>query len=254
VLRLRTLDLMLIERQLRIKIAQLPQLFLDAPVLLDLGALDGGGVGLAFPELVAALRSCKLVPVAVANIGDGLRDRAAAVGLGVLQPTPARGRGDGRAIDGSGSTSGVDVIAPSDETTAPSAQAPRPTAAGAGTTAAPALTRAPAPHPGPLVVKQPVRSGQVIYAQNADLVVLAPVNPGAQVIADGHIHVYAPLRGRAIAGVQGLLGARIFCQRLEAELVAISGAYLTADDIPADVRGHAAQVYFDDGECRIIPL
>ncbi|HEY2900710.1 MAG TPA: septum site-determining protein MinC, partial [Polyangia bacterium] len=110
------------------------------------------------------------------------------------------------------------------------------------------------PHPGPLVVKQPVRSGQVIYAQNADLVVLAPVNPGAQVIADGHIHVYAPLRGRAIAGVQGLLGARIFCQRLEAELVAISGAYLTADDIPADVRGHAAQVYFDDGECRIIPL
>ena len=85
-----------------------------------------------------------------------------------------------------------------------------------------------------MVVTQPVRSGQVVYAQNADLVVLAPVNPGAQVIADGHIHIYAPLRGRAVAGAPGLLGARIFCQKLEAELVAISGAYLTADDIPAE--------------------
>ncbi|HEY2900549.1 MAG TPA: hypothetical protein VGL59_08235, partial [Polyangia bacterium] len=138
VLRLRTLDLTLIERQLRIKIAQLPQLFLDAPVLLDLGALDGGGAGLAFPALVAALRSCKLVPVAVANIADGLRDRAAAVGLGVLQPTPARVRGDGRAIDGSGSTSGVDVIAPPDDSAASNTQTPRPTATAAAATAAPA--------------------------------------------------------------------------------------------------------------------
>ena len=254
VLRLRTLDLTLIERQLRIKIAQLPQLFLDAPVLLDLGALDGGGAGLAFPELVSALRSCKLVPVAVANIADEVRGIAVALGMGVLQPTPARVRGDGHGatIEGAGSTSGVDAVnAPDDATVA---QTPRtaPATAPASPGAAPA--RAPAPHAGPMVIKQPVRSGQVIYAQNADLVVLAPVNAGAQVIADGHIHVYAPLRGRAIAGVQGLLGARIFCQRLEAELVAISGAYLTADDIPPEVRGHAAQVYFDDGECRIIPL
>ncbi|HXI57050.1 MAG TPA: septum site-determining protein MinC [Polyangia bacterium] len=259
VLRLRTLDLTLIERQLRIKIAQLPQLFLDAPVMLDLGALEGGGAGLAFLELVRMLRLCKLVPVAVANIADDLRDKAAAVGLGVLQPTPARVRGDGRSGDApgasgasgaSGSTSAVEVMAPGDE---PAAQRTGATAASASATPAPGA-RSTAAHAGPLVIKQPVRSGQVIYAQNADLVVLAPVNPGAQVIADGHIHVYAPLRGRAIAGVQGLLGARIFCQRLEAELVAISGAYLTADDIPADVRGHAAQVYFDDGECRIIPL
>ena len=109
-------------------------------------------------------------------------------------------------------------------------------------------------HSGPVVVTLPVRSGQVIYAQNADLVVLAPVNPGAQVIADGHIHIYAPLRGRAVAGVQGLLGARIFCQRLEAELVAISGAYLTADDIPEARRGRPAQIHLEGGECRIAPL
>jgi len=82
----------------------------------------------------------------------------------------------------------------------------------------------------------------------------APVNPGAQVIADGHIHIYATLRGRAVAGVQGLLGARIFCQRLEAELVAISGAYLTADDIPEARRGRPAQIHFEGGECRIAAL
>jgi septum site-determining protein MinC len=171
-------------------------------------------------------------------------------------------RGDGRSADpsgasgasgASGSTSAVEVLEPADEPAVPRTGATG-ASASASATQAPAPRPATAAHSGPLVVKQPVRSGQVIYAQNADLVVLAPVNPGAQVIADGHIHVYAPLRGRAIAGVQGLLGARIFCQRLEAELVAISGAYLTADDIPADVRGHAAQVYFDDGECRIIPL
>ena len=240
VLRLRTVDLTLIERQLRIKIAQLPQLFLDAPVLLDLGALDGAGAGLAWADLVRMLRSCKLVPVAVSNIADAERDRAAAVGLGVLQPAPARPRGDGRGVDMSVST-------------APT-PGPEPMAEQTPTKARPAPAPAPSPHAGPLVVRQPVRSGQVIYAQNADLVVLAPVNAGAQIIADGHIHVYAPLRGRAIAGVQGLLGARIFCQRLEAELVAISGAYLTADDIPADVRGRPAQVFFDDGECRIAPL
>ena len=85
---------------------------------------------------------------------------------------------------------------------------------------------------GPVVVRQPVRGGQVIYAQNNDLVVLAPVNAGAQVVADGHVHIYAKLRGRAVAGAKGLPGARVFCQNLEAELVAVSGAYMSADEIP----------------------
>jgi septum site-determining protein MinC len=94
----------------------------------------------------------------------------------------------------------------------------------------------------------------VIYAQGNDLVVLASVNPGAQVIADGHVHIYAPLRGRAVAGASGLLGARIFCQKLEAELVAISGAYVMADEIPTDRRGKPAQIFLENGECRITAL
>ena len=99
-----------------------------------------------------------------------------------------------------------------------------------------------------------MRSGQVIYAEGRDLVVLAPVNPGAQLIADGHIHVYAPLRGRAVAGAHGCLEARIFCQRLEAELVGIDAAYVTYDDVPADRFGKPAQVLLRDGRCVIAPL
>ena len=90
----------------------------------------------------------------------------------------------------------------------------------------------PAAYGGPVVVRQPVRGGQVIYAQNNDLVVLAPVNAGAQVVADGHVHIYSKLRGRAVAGAKGLPGARIFVQRLEAELVAVSDAYMSAEENP----------------------
>jgi septum site-determining protein MinC len=228
VLRLRSVDVPLIERQLRVKIAQLPQLFLDAPVLLDLGGLGADGEALPLGELVSALRQCKLVPVAVSNASDGLRARAVDAGLGVLQQTPAPRARDARpdALD-SGPEGGPTGVRPAASRSA---------------------------HAGPVVVNQPVRSGQVVYAQANDLVVLAPVNPGAQVIADGHVHIYAPLRGRAVAGAQGLMGARIFCQKLEAELIAIAGAYVMADEIPADRRGKPAQIFLDGGECRISPL
>jgi septum site-determining protein MinC len=245
VLRLRSLDLAIVERHLRIKIAQLPQLFLNAPVLIDVGALAGQGAGLAIEEMVRSLRSCKLVPVAIANLAEELRDRAVAAGLGIMQQA-ARPRGDDRAVAApNASMDPVDAIPPSGPARA---AAPAPRAGGLAPVAAASV------HTGPMVITQPVRSGQVVYAQNADLVVLAPVNPGAQVIADGHIHIYSTLRGRAVAGVQGLLGARIFCQRLDAELVAISGAYLTADDIPEARRGRPAQIHFEGGECRIAAL
>jgi septum site-determining protein MinC len=234
VLRLKSTDLVLIERQLRVKIAQLPHLFLHAPVLLDLGAMEGADP-LAIPELVRVMKSCKLVPVAASNVPEAIRGPVTEAGLGILQSvlTPK-----GRPID--------------------DAEDPRPAAAAepipepARASLAPAPT--PTPYGGPMVINQPVRGGQVVYAQNNDLVVLAPVNPGAQVIADGHVHIYAPLRGRAVAGAQGLTGARIFCQKLEAELVAISGAYVMAEEIPGSLRGRAVQVHLENGECRLTAL
>jgi septum site-determining protein MinC len=89
VLRLRATDIALVERQLRVKIAQLPQLFIDAPVVLDLGALGDDAAALPFAELVRVLKLCKLVPVAVSNVPDALRAAAVAAGLGVLQPQAA---------------------------------------------------------------------------------------------------------------------------------------------------------------------
>jgi septum site-determining protein MinC len=102
-----------------------------------------------------------------------------------------------------------------------------------------------------MVIRQAVRSGQVIYARNTDLIVLAPVSPGAQIFADGNVHVYAALRGRAMAGAQGNGEARLFVQKLEAELVAVAGAYVMPDDVPESLRGKAVQAYLENGECRL---
>jgi septum site-determining protein MinC len=228
VLRLRSPDVELVERQLRVKTAQLPSLFLDAPVLVDLGALGEEASSLPFAELVRVMRACKLVPVAAANVPDDLRDAVSEAGLGLWR-APLGGRP--RAAP-----------EPDAETPAPEPAASEPVPA------------ARPPFAGPMVVTKPVRGGQVVHARDNDLVILAPVNPGAQVIADGHLHVYAPLRGRAVAGASGLPGARIFCQKLEAELVAISGAYVMAEEIPANVRGRAVQIFLEDGQCRIVAL
>jgi septum site-determining protein MinC len=131
--------------------------------------------------------------------------------------------------------------------------------AGAPPVVAPDPPRAAPPRPAaahalPLVVRTPVRAGQIVYAQANDLIVLAAVNPGAQLMADGNIHVYGALRGRAVAGVRGAREARIFCQRLEAELVGIDAAYLTAEDIAPERRGKPAQIVLDGGRCAVTAL
>ena len=100
--------------------------------------------------------------------------------------------------------------------------------------------------------RQPVRSGQQIYMPDGDLVLLAPVSAGAEVIADGNIHVYAPLRGRALAGAKGDIKARIFCHTLEAELVAIAGNYRVIEQQDSELWGKSVQVYLADDERLII--
>ena len=110
------------------------------------------------------------------------------------------------------------------------------------------------PGPATMVVDKPLRSGQKVYARGADLVVLAMVNQGAEVVADGNIHVYAPLRGKAMAGARGNTEARIFSLCLEPELVSIAGVYRTSENpLPQDVAGKAAQVRLSsDGQEKLI--
>ena len=104
----------------------------------------------------------------------------------------------------------------------------------------------------PLVIDKPLRSGQQVYAQGRDLIVLALVSFGAEVIADGHIHIYAPLRGRAHAGKSGNTEARIFCHCMEAQVLAIAGVFRTTDvPLPDGMVGHAAMVRLDGEQLAV---
>jgi septum site-determining protein MinC len=229
VMRLRTTNLNIIERQLRAKLLQMPHFFQDAPVVLDLGGLVNEMHNLPLPSLVHVLRSMRVIPVGATGVSEERREFVRASGLAVVQTGPGKPREE-----------------------APTAAAPERPAAAARAPELP--TPRPESHRPPLVLRQAVRSGQEIYARQTDLIVMAPVNPGAQIFADGHIHIYSTLRGRAMAGAQGMTDARIFVQKLEADLVAIAGAYVMADDIPPDRRGKACQVYLENGECRIAAL
>lgn len=104
------------------------------------------------------------------------------------------------------------------------------------------------------IVSTPVRSGQQIYAKDSDLIVLAQVGQGAEVIADGNIHIYGTLRGRAIAGASGNEEARIFCQSLQAELISIAGVYQVSDDLPNERIGQSSQIELKENHLHIDTL
>lgn len=170
---------------------------------------------------------------------------------------------DGAAIDPAGGHAGASAHA--DRQAAPQACPQAGTAPGEAEAPVPSVaSREPAPHDdaraqaastrATRVVTQPVRGGQQVYS-DGDLVLLAPVSAGAEVMAAGHIHCYAPLRGRALAGVQGDTGARIFCRELAAELIAIAGHYRIADDLRGDALwGQGVQFFLHDDQLQLVAL
>jgi septum site-determining protein MinC len=105
-----------------------------------------------------------------------------------------------------------------------------------------------------LLLDQPVRSGQSIVFADGDVTVLGSVGSGAEIVAGGSIHIYGTLRGRAMAGINGNSSARIFCQRIEAELLAIDGYYQTAEDIGESLRNRPAQAWLEDDALKITAL
>jgi septum site-determining protein MinC len=140
--------------------------------------------------------------------------------------------------------------------TAPAATAPPPGVAPQSRVApAPAAVAEATRERASLVIREPVRSGQVIYAEGRDLIVMAAVHSGAQLMADGHIHVYGPLKGRAVAGAHGLREAQLFCLALEAELVGVDTGYLLSEDIPAPLWSGPARIFLTaDGTCTVAAL
>ncbi|HEY2746239.1 MAG TPA: septum site-determining protein MinC [Polyangia bacterium] len=230
-----------IETELRARIAQAPQMFLNAPIVIDVADVESELESLSLSGLVARLRACKLMPVGIAHLPADRVALAVEHDLAILQLGFGRTRG-ARA----NSSAPQMQAAPSPP---PVAQAPAPTPAAAPSPAARAE-----PPPPTLTITSPVRGGQVVYAAGTDLVVMAAVNPGAQVIADGHIHVYGRLMGRALAGAHGRSDARVFCSSLEAELVSVGGEFLSADEIPEKLRGKSAQIFVEHGTVRVASL
>jgi septum site-determining protein MinC len=113
------------------------------------------------------------------------------------------------------------------------------------------VERSAPPMPKTRLVTEPVRSGTQIYARGGDLIVTAAVSPGAELVADGNIHVYGALRGRALAGAGGDEAARIFCTRLEAELVSIAGRYLVSEQLPAGMQSTPVRIALVDDQLTI---
>lgn len=212
VLELARNDLPRLERQLADKVAQAPNFFNATPVVLGLEQLGDEDGELQLAALLELCRRHGLLPL-------GLRARraadiaaAAALQLPLLAPDSGRER-----------PLGVVEAAP----------------------AAPAEPPKPAePEVRPTrIITQPVRGGQQVYAPGGDLVVLSAVSPGAELIADGNVHVYGPLRGRVLAGANGNAQARIFCQQMSAELLSIAGCYQVAEDLRRSPQwGKAVQV------------
>ncbi len=219
-----------VAEQLGAKVEQAPDFFRNTPVVIDLGAFPEGAGEVELPLLVGLLRGYGMIPFAVR--GGTRYQNAAAEGmeLAILGDANARG----------GRPSGASTKAGGGVSDALSAV---PGAAGQdpGRRSAPSFT----------LITRPVRSGQRVYAAGGDLSVVAPVSSGAELMADGNIHVYGPLRGRAHAGTQGNTEARIFCQDLQAELVSVAGHYRVSENIPSDLRGVPVQIYLDQKILRI---
>ena len=236
-LRVRTLDIDRLAAEMRDRVQRAPKLFARGAVVVDFGGLPALPDVATARALLDALREAGALPVALAW-GSSENERLA-VELGL--PLLAKFRAQYEPAGGSPAA---------DASPAP---APAPRAAEPAPAATPTATAARGGEPGLMQVSA-VRSGQQVYADNRDLTVLAAVGAGAEVIADGSIHIYGALRGRALAGAQGNAKARIFCREFHAELVAIAGHYKVLEDLPADLRGKAVQVWLDGDQLKIAAL
>lgn len=229
-LRVRTLDVARLGAEMRDRIARAPRLFERAAVVVDFGGLAAAPDVATARALLDALRAAGVLPVALAYGSADNETLAAALGLPLLAKFRAQYESPGAAAQ----------VEP-----APSVAAPVPVPA----QAAPAARGEPG-----MLQTTPVRSGQQLYAENRDLTVVTAVGAGAEVIADGSIHIYGALRGRALAGAGGNERARIFCREFHAELVAVAGHYKVLEDIPPALRGKAVQVWLEHDELRIAAL
>ncbi len=223
--------------------------------VIDLSALTGRPVEL--DPLVTLVRSLGLIPVAVQGAPEACESDVLKLGLAAL-PAETAGRRPAVAVAANDATEPASIIedAPASSSAAEAPAAPTAETEDASLEATPAAAGiAAASAVSALVLDRPLRSGQRIYARGRDLVVLAPTSAGSELIADGNIHCYGPLRGRALAGASGDDAANIFALDFQAELVSIAGIYRAFEELPEKVRGKPVRASLQhDGEQRRILL
>jgi septum site-determining protein MinC len=224
-----------IAARLTAKVERSPHFYHNMPVVLDLsrfpmGASAAGGL----PLLIGLLRGYGMIPFGVRGGTPEQNEAAEALGLALLRDSYVRANKT--------TTTTTETEIDADELQWQTA---------GGTRSAVSAPRKPVNHPGSMLIKRPVRSGQRVYAAGGDLSIVAAVSSGAELMADGNIHVYGALRGRALAGMNGNLEARIFCQDLQAELVSIAGHYRVSENIPSEMQGFPVQIFLDQKILRI---
>ena len=212
---------------------QQPDFFGWQPVLIDLTRLGDVTESLDWPAVLRAFRSAQLHPVAVCGAPESFRERADSLCLGLVdlpEPAPHSSRAP---ADTQVAQSVVQSVAQSESPSHPPEQSGQ----------AEQMQLPEQPLLDAMIIDRPIRSGQQIYARDRDLIVMAVVSPGAEVIADGNVHVYGSLAGRAIAGARGRRDARIFTLDLRAEIVAVAGLYKTFEEgVPENLRGKPVQI------------
>jgi septum site-determining protein MinC len=221
--RIRTTDPHAIQNELAARVAAAPHFFRRIAVCLDLSALEKTPEVAEIHAVIEAVRRVGMLSVGLAGDVVELETVASALNLPILSSfrTPTRP---------------APVLEP--EQAAPTTPEPAPADSNVST----------------LIHIQPVRSGQRIYARNRDLIVNAGVAAGAEVIADGCLHIYGPLRGRAMAGARGDPAARVFCQEFDAELVSIAGVFRVFETIPAELAGMPVQAWLAGEDLHFAPI
>lgn len=223
VMQLHSADLEEIERELKLVIRQAPKFFEQAPIVIGLQEFDQDG-NIDFTQLTALLRRYGTIPVGVRGGRAELQKSARNAGLAVLSNTKQE--------------------EPSLSTKSTPAPAPEKKVSKAKVVDAPSAANT-------LIITKPVRSGQQLYAKGGDLIVIGSVSQGAECLADGSIHIYGPLRGRALAGISGQTQARIFTQELDAELIAIAGHYMVHEALQSHLKSGAKQICLQDDKLCI---
>ncbi|TXI17451.1 MAG: septum site-determining protein MinC [Nitrosomonas sp.] len=221
-------DLIAVEDALRAKIDLAPEFFRDSPLIIDLRELNRQQHDIDFNQLILILRKVGFFPVGIRGGNEQQNKQAHTLSIPVDTV-----REQGASI----------IIGETQKTEINPQVSPQPVTPAVKTPANPAPV--PPVIPASTLITQPIRSGQRVYA-TGDLIIMSQVSAGAEIMAEGNIHVYNTLRGRALAGVHGNTSARIFCFDLQAELISIAGDYKTSEDLNKQTYHGPVQIYLQD--------